>query len=77
MAIEDKLGTMKTVSKRFGVNLKRIRTEKKMSQGDIIKVTGMDRGYISSVENGRQNPTLVTIEKFAKALEVSMEELMK
>ena len=77
MAIEDKLGTMKTVSKRFGVNLKRIRTEKKMSQGDIIKVTGMDRGYISFVENGRQNPTLFTIEKFAKALEVSMEELMK
>ena len=77
MAIEDKLGTMKMVSKRFGVNLKRIRTEKKMSQGDIIKVTGMDRGYISSVENGRQNPTLATIEKFAKALGVSMEELMK
>ncbi len=48
-----------------------------MSQGDIIKVTGMDRGYISSVENGRQNPTLATIEKFAKALGVSMEELMK
>ena len=68
---------MKTVSKRFGVNLKRIRTEKKMSQGDIIKVTGMDRGYISSVENGGQNPTLATIEKFAKALGVSMEELMK
>ena len=48
-----------------------------MSQGDIIKITGMDRGYVSSLENGRQNPTLVTIEKLAKALGVSMEELMK
>ena len=48
-----------------------------MSQGDIIRVTGMDRGYVSSLENGRQNPTLATIEKLAKALKVSMEELMK
>ena len=68
---------MKSASKKFGENLRRIRHSKNMSQGDIIRVTGMDRGYVSSVENGKQNPTLATIEKLAKALEVYMEELMK
>ena len=68
---------MKSISKKFGANLKKIRLGKKMSQGDIIRITGMDRGYVSSLENGRQNPTLATIEKLAKSLGVSMEELMK
>lgn len=68
---------MKTISTKIGKNLKRIRTEKKMSQGDISRKLGMDRGYISSVENGKRNPTVATIEKLANALGVSVDELLK
>ena len=68
---------MKDISTKIGKNLKRIRTEKKMSQGDISRKLGMDRGYISGVENGKRNPTLATIQKLANALGVSADELLK
>ena len=68
---------MKSASKRFGDNIKRVRLEKGMTQGDIVRATGVDRGYISSLENGKQNPTLATIEKIAQALGVASDELLK
>ena len=57
--------------------MKRIRTEKQMSQGDICRKLGVDRSYISNVENGNKNPTLSTITRLAKALDVRIEELLK
>ena len=68
---------MKTIPKKLGMNLKKIRIEKGMSQGDISRKLDMDRGYISSVESGKRNPTITTLEKFAKALEISIDELLK
>ncbi|HNR81023.1 MAG TPA: helix-turn-helix transcriptional regulator, partial [Candidatus Pacearchaeota archaeon] len=35
--------------------MKKIRLEKGMSQGDICRSLGLDRAYISNVENGKQN----------------------
>ena len=58
-------------------NIKRIREQRGMSQGDISRALGMDRGYISRIENGLKNPTIANIEKIAKALEVSDDELLK
>lgn len=63
--------------KRFAANMKRIREEKNMSQGDIFRATKIERAYISNLEAGRQNPTLETIEKIATALEVEVSELTK
>ena len=62
---------MKSVTKQFGANLKKVRIEKNMTQGDIVRATGIDRSYVSALESGKQNPTLTTIEKIAKALGVS------
>lgn len=57
--------------------MKRIRLAKQMSQGDICRKLGVDRAYISNVESGNKNPTLSTITKLAKALGVSVDELLK
>jgi len=57
--------------------MRKIRTRKKMSQGDICRALGVDRAYISTIESGKQNPTLATIEKIAQALGVSVDELLK
>ncbi len=57
--------------------MKRIRLEKGMSQSDICQKLGVDRSYISNVESGNKNPTLSTITKLAKALCVSVDELLK
>jgi len=68
---------MAKISKKLGNNLKRIRLEKGMSQGDICRASGMDRGYISRVESGQKNPTISNLEKIAMALKVSPDELLK
>ncbi len=57
--------------------MKRIREDKKMSQGDIVRATKIERAYISNLEAGRQNPTLETIEKIANALNVTTDSLLK
>ena len=68
---------MKSAAKQFGESLNRVRTLKNMTQGDIVRATGIDRSYVSALESGKQNPTLATIEKIAKALGVSTDELLK
>ena len=62
---------------RFATNMKSIREEKNMSQGDIYRATKIERAYISNLEAGKQNPTLETIEKIAEALGVEVSELTK
>lgn len=62
---------------KLGQNLKKIRTKKAISQGDIARSLDVSRGYISNIENGKTNPTLATISRLAKAVGVSIDELMK
>ena len=59
----------------IGKRLRELRTEKKLSQGDIEKRTGLLRCYISRVENGHTIPAVETLEKFARALEVPLCQL--
>src|SRR6202166_2582299 len=59
----------------IGDRLRVLREDKKFSQGDIEKRTGLLRCYISRVENGHTVPAFGTIEKFARALEVPLYQL--
>lgn len=68
---------MAEISSKLGQNLKRIRTKKGMSQGDISRALEVHRAYVSGIENGKRNPTLGTIQKLADALGVSVSELLK
>ncbi|NNM84002.1 helix-turn-helix transcriptional regulator [Candidatus Parcubacteria bacterium] len=68
---------MSEEAQKLGRNLKRIRTKKGITQGDIVRVLGMPKSFVSSIENGKTNPTLATIAKLAKAIGVSVGELMK
>ena len=59
----------------IGERLRALRDEKKLSQGDIEKKTGLLRCYVSRVEHGHTVPAVETLEKFARALEVPMYQL--
>lgn len=59
----------------IGDQLRAMREEKQLSQGDIEKRTGLLRCYISRVENGHTVPAIETLEKMARALEVPMYRL--
>ena len=59
----------------IGDRLREMREEKKLSQGDIEKRTGLLRCYISRVENGHTVPAIETLEKMARALECPLYQL--
>jgi len=59
----------------IGQRLREIREAKKLSQGDIEKRTGLLRCYTSRAENGITIPSIETLEKYARALEVPLHRL--
>lgn len=59
----------------IGQRLRKLRESKKLSQGDMEKRTGLLRCYTSRVENGHTVPSVETLEKYARALEVPMYRL--
>jgi transcriptional regulator with XRE-family HTH domain len=59
----------------IGTRLRKLREERKLSQGDIEKRTGLLRCYISRVENGHTVPSLETLERLASALEIPLYQL--
>jgi transcriptional regulator with XRE-family HTH domain len=56
----------------IGRKLKKLREDRNLSQGDIEKRTGLLRCYTSRVENGYTVPSVDTLEKYARALEVPL-----
>ena len=59
----------------IGERLRQIREDKKLSQGDVEKATGLLRCYISRVENGHTVPSVETLEKLARGMDVPMYQL--
>jgi transcriptional regulator with XRE-family HTH domain len=68
---------MKNPAILFGKKVREIRLKRGMSQGDLAKILGVHRAYVSGIERGVRNPSLVTIEKFAKAFGIKSSELLK
>jgi transcriptional regulator with XRE-family HTH domain len=60
----------------IGYQLRSLREQKKLTQGDIEKRTGLLRCYISRVENGHTIPAVETLEKIARAMEMPLYQLV-
>jgi len=63
--------------KLVGRNVKRIRQEKGLTQEQLADLSGFSQQYISGLEQGRRNPTIVSIYELASALGVSHIELVR
>jgi transcriptional regulator with XRE-family HTH domain len=63
--------------KLVGRNVRRIRQKKGLTQEKFAEISGFSQQYLSSLENGRRNPTVVTIYELATALGVSHMELVR
>jgi transcriptional regulator with XRE-family HTH domain len=61
---------------RFGKRLRQVRQKKGISQEKLAELAGLHRTYVSSVERGERNISLLNIEKLAQALGVRMSDLM-
>lgn len=64
------------VRARLAKNVKRLRAELDVSQEELADRAGVHRTYASDIERGTRNPSIVTVDKFAKALGVSLGNLL-
>ena len=63
--------------KLVGRNFARLRAEKGLTQEDVEAASGFSQQYLSGLEQGKRNPTVITLFELAKALGVSHMELVK
>ena len=64
------------VRRRVGLNVKNVRRERGLSQEGLAFECGLHRTYVSGVERGIRNPTVVVLEKIAEALKVPAGRLL-
>ena len=57
-------------------NIRRLRRERNLSQEEFADICGLHRTYVGSVERGERNITLSSLELLAKALDVSVVDLL-
>ncbi|MBC8295033.1 MAG: helix-turn-helix transcriptional regulator [Pelagibacterales bacterium] len=65
------------IKKKFGEKVKQLRLEKGLSQEKFAHLADIDRTYISSIEKGERNVSIVVVERIAKALEIEIMNLFK
>ena len=63
------------IRERFGFAVRSRRDELDLTQEDFAEKSGLHRTYISDIERGARNPSLVIIEKLSVALELKLSEL--
>ena len=63
--------------KLVGQNVRRIRLATGLTQEALAERTGLSQQYISGIESGRRNPTIITLFELSQVLRVQAYELIK
>jgi transcriptional regulator with XRE-family HTH domain len=63
--------------RRFGMNVKVARAAAGHTQEELADMAGVARSYMSDVERGVRNPTLMVVERIAQALDIDPAELLE
>ncbi|WP_300556671.1 helix-turn-helix transcriptional regulator [Maricaulis sp.] len=64
------------IRERLAANIVKLRKDRGWSQEELADRAGLHRTYVSGVERCARNPTITVVEKFAKALEVDLGQLL-
>ncbi|UCD54833.1 MAG: helix-turn-helix transcriptional regulator [Candidatus Omnitrophota bacterium] len=67
---------MSWILKRVGKNVRHYRRKKKLSQEKLAELANLHRTYIGQIETGKRNVALKNVAKLAKALGVSVKDLV-
>jgi transcriptional regulator with XRE-family HTH domain len=62
---------------KIAMRIKVLRAKRKITQAELAERAGISHGYLARLETGRQDPTISTLEKLAKALKVPVGRLLK
>ena len=63
------------IKQLLGVRIRELRKNRNLTQEQLAELVGINPKYVSSIERGKENPTLDTFIKIAESLEVSIGEL--
>ncbi|KXF91432.1 XRE family transcriptional regulator [Phaeobacter inhibens] len=66
-----------SIQSRVSRNIQRIRREKDLSQEEVAHRADIHQTYLSGVETGKRNPSILVLERIAKALGVDVSEIFK
>lgn len=64
------------IKEKFGIRLRTLRKEKGLSQEELADRSGLNRPYISGIEQGKRNVSLEVMEKLAGAMGVEIGSLV-
>ncbi len=62
--------------KNIGNNIRTLRKQQHLSQIDLAVMVGIDRAYLSEIENGRTNTTINLLYAIADALNISLTQIL-
>lgn len=65
------------IRKKVGQNIKKYRLQKGWSQEDLAFECDLHRTYVSDVERGTRNPTILVLDKLAKAMKIPPSQLLE
>lgn len=65
------------IYEQLGKRIVYLRKQRKMSQLQLSLISEINKNYISDLERGRRNPSLMILNKISTALKVDMSELLK
>lgn len=68
---------MTDIKTRFGKHLRKLRVERRLTQEELAERAGMHFTYIGQIERGLRNPSLINLQKLAKALKVTSGDLIQ
>ncbi|MBQ7940993.1 MAG: helix-turn-helix transcriptional regulator [Muribaculaceae bacterium] len=64
------------INEKFGNNVKDIRLKKGLSQEKLANMAEIDRTYLPDIERGKRNVSLAVADRIARALDVSLKDLL-
>ena len=65
------------IRRQVGLNVQKLRRERGWSQEELAFESGLHRTYISGIERGARNPTVLVIDQLATSLKVSPARLLE
>ncbi|MEX2515683.1 MAG: helix-turn-helix transcriptional regulator [Gammaproteobacteria bacterium] len=65
------------VRQKLGENVRKYRQIRRLSQEDLAFASGLHRTYISGIERGVRNPTVLVLEPVARALKIELKQLFE
>lgn len=61
----------------IGKAIRQVREDRQLSQDQLASKSGLDRSYVSSIENGKRNVSIQNLSKIANSLGVSLTEIVQ